>query len=342
MIGMMLLVAISSFAVENTTSTLLQFLNTEHSPVFPLLPGSLPITDNFRPSTAAYAGTVAQLQGTAYVYHKDGTTAYKLKKDLPIFSGDTLVTAEKSSVTLQMTDATALTLAAQTKLIIEKSLPIMKGRDTVLQLFFGRLRAQVKKLAGEYIIRTMTATLSVQESDFAVAVAPAPKKRGQKERVSSGLLTAVLTGGDQSTVEMAGFFGPSMTVKPLSVAGIRTGNRAEQALYVGPTALPLLRKIGLHPEAQLLLPKNVLSKNTLPKNLLPKNFLPKNFPEKPLQTLPREPIAATDPCWNLFIKTPGTEKKQSFKVCGPEAKTPVTPSFKPSVKLPVNLWPRQQ
>ncbi len=176
-LGVTLLLPATSFAVDS--STLLQFLGTEHTPLLPLLPASLPVTESFKPSTAAYAGTVAQLQGTAYVYHKNGTTAYKIKRDLPIFSGDTLVTAEKSSITLQMTDATTLTLAAQTKLVIERSLPIIKVRDTALQLFFGRVRAQVKKLAGEYKIRTTTATLRVQEGDFAAAVAPAPKNKPQ-------------------------------------------------------------------------------------------------------------------------------------------------------------------
>ncbi|MCI5220345.1 MAG: hypothetical protein D3914_14420 [Candidatus Electrothrix sp. LOE2] len=377
--GMMLLLPTSGSAVDS--STLLQFLGTEHTPVLPLLPAALPVADSFKPSTTSYAGTVSQVQGTAYVYHQDGTTAYKLKNDLPLFNGDTLVTEEKSGVTVQMTDETALNLAGHTKLTIDKSLPRIKVRDTVVQLFFGRVRALVKKIAGEYILRTPTAIICVRGTDFAAAVAPAPDNRlpGRKEKkiMSSGLLTAVLTGGDQSSVEFAGFFGPSITVKPLSVAAIRTGEQAGQAVYVGPAAVSLLRKIGPPPEAGLIPPKNVLPenflsknsqlknvlpenflpknsqlKNVLPenflpknsqlKNVLPKNFLPKNFPEKPLQKLPRKPVATAGTCRDLFINIPGAKEKQSFKVCGPGTKTPGKPPVTPPVTLPVNLWPGRQ
>jgi hypothetical protein len=321
--GMMLLLPTSGSAVDS--STLLQFLGTEHTPVLPLLPAALPVADSFKPSTTSYAGTVSQVQGTAYVYHQDGTTAYKLKNDLPLFNGDTLVTEEKSGVTVQMTDETTLNLAGHTKLTIDKSLPRIKVRDTVVQLFFGRVRALVKKIAGEYILRTPTAIICVRGTDFAAAVAPAPDNRlpGRKEKeiMSSGLLTAVLTGGDQSSVEFAGFFGPSITVKPLSVAAIRSGEQAGQAVYVGPAAVSLLRKIGTPPEAGLILPKNFLpknfqpnqpknvlpenflSKNSLPKNLLPENFLSKNSqPNQPKNVLPENFLSKNSLPKNLLPK----------------------------------------
>ncbi len=243
--GMIIFFSTTSFALANGTSTLLQFLDTEYTPVFPLLPRSLSIAGSFKPSTTSFAGTVAQLQGTAYVYHKNGTEAYSLKIDLPIFSGDTLITGKDSQVTFNMSDDSTLILTAQSKLVIEKSLPMKKVRDTALHLFFGRVRSLVKKMTGKYIIKTPTGNIGVRGTDFAVAVAPAPKNRlsGWKKKAPTGLLTAVLTGGNQSTVELAGLFGPSIIVKPFSAAGVRSGSRAEQVVYVGPAAVPLLQKI---------------------------------------------------------------------------------------------------
>jgi hypothetical protein len=283
--GMMILLPTTGFAVDSSTRTLLQFLETEPTPRFPLLPPSLSITDSFKPSATSYAGTIVQLKGTAYIYHKEGTSAYKVRKDLPVFNGDTLVTAQNSRVTLQMSDDTTLVLTAQTKLLIEKSLPRMKARDTVLQLFFGRIRALVKKLSGEYTIKTTNSSVGVRGTDFAVAVAPTSKNRpldGGK-KVTTGFLTAVLTGGHQSTVELNGLFGPSVTVKPFSVARVPSENRAEQAVYIGPSAVALLEQIA--PQQH--------------------------------EVLPTVSVAS---CWMVSVKILGTEKKKYFKVCKPGQK----------------------
>jgi hypothetical protein len=203
-----------------------------------------------------------------------------------------------------MSDDTTLILTAQTKLLIEKSLPRMKARDTVLQLFFGKIRALVKKISGEYTVKTKNSSIGVRGTDFAVAVAPTPKNRplGGKKKVTTGFLTAVLTGGHQSTVELNGLFGPPVTVKPFSVAGVPSGNRAEQAVYIGPAAVSLLERIA--PQQHEVLP--TVSKR-------------------------KSPSQGAEPCWMLSVKILGTERKGYFKVCKPVQK----PVEKPIIKL----WP---
>ena len=210
------------------TNTLLDFLKTEHTPSLPLLADSLTITNTFKPSTNPFAGTVSGVRGTAYVYHKNENIAYTIKKDHPVFSGDTLITAKNASVTLHLSDDSVLIIMAQSKLLIDKSLPRMKVRDTTMQLFFGTIRSLVKKISGEYTVKTPTTTLGVRGTDFAVLVAPDPKGSLPKwgKKVPTGLLTAILTGGKQSTVEMTGSFGPSVMVKPLSVAAVRIDRKS--------------------------------------------------------------------------------------------------------------------
>ncbi|MCI5165206.1 MAG: hypothetical protein D3903_03740 [Candidatus Electrothrix sp. GM3_4] len=322
--GMMFLFPTISFSSDSSTDTgeadtLLQFLETEHIPLFSLLPPSLPIAESFKPSATSYAGTLVQLEGTAYIYHKNGTSAYKARKDLPVFNGDTLVTAKNSKVTLQMSDNSTLILTAQTKLLIDSSLPRIKARDTVLQLFFGRVRALVKRLAGEYTIRTANASIGVRGTDFAVAVAPDPKKRtlSGKEKISTGFLTAVLTGGHHSTVKLAGLSGPPVMVRPFSASGVFSGNRAEQAVYIGPAVVSLLERIAPQQQQEVLPPSE-------------------KFPLKPSLKFSQRSSQSVniDPCWTLFVKILGTEKKKYFKVCKP-TQEPVQKTTQKIIQKPI-------
>ncbi|MCI5132281.1 MAG: hypothetical protein D3904_12360, partial [Candidatus Electrothrix sp. EH2] len=252
----MLLLSPGAFAADS--NVLLQFIKTEYTPVHPLLPTSLPLADSFKPGNQPFAGTITSFYGTAYVYHENVTIVYKIKENFPVFNGDTLITGEQSRIVIQMSDESILTLTSQTKLTIDRSLPRMKVRDTVLQLFLGKVRALVKKLAGEYTIRTPTGSIGVRGTDFAIAVAPVPlpssSRPGWKKKTTAGMLTTVLTGKSPSIVELAGQLGPSVTIGPLSASGVRTGGKAEEPVYVGPAALTLLEKIAARPEPPSLAP----------------------------------------------------------------------------------------
>ncbi len=102
------------------------------------------------------------------------------------------------------------------------------------------------------------------------------------------LLTAVLTGGNPSTVELAGFFGPSIRVKPFSAARVRSGSLAEQAVHVGPDAIPLLQRIAPAPQT---------------------GFRP-SLPKKPAPAV--APVTA--PCWPF---SNNVEELKYFKMCKP-------------------------
>ena len=310
------------------SSVLLQFMGKEYTPVFSLLPNSLPIEESFRPSThQPFAGTVASLSGKAYVYHKNEDMIYTIKKDNPVFNGDTLVTGEKSRVVLEMSDESILTLTSQTKLTIDKSLPRMKVRDTALQLFFGRVRALVKKLAGEYTVRTPTGSIGVRGTDFAVAVAPVPLNRtqGGEKNLPIGFLTAVLTGDHQSTVELAGSRGPSVLITPLSASGVRTGSKAEPPVYVGAAALTLLNKISAEPGATPTQKRPALPPPSLPKISMQSGKVPalpkislniRKQPAAPKKSAPKSVpkyAPASGPCWPLD-STPN-KGLQYFRVC---------------------------
>jgi hypothetical protein len=149
----------------------------------------------------------------------------------------------------------------------------MTVRDTSLRLFFGKIRSLVKKITGEYTVTTPTSSIGVRGTDFVVAVAP--------------LRTAVLTGRNQSAVELAGRYGPSIMANALSAAGVRQGSPATPAVYLGTLASELLRQIAPTEE------------------------------EVPHQ-------AVHNRCWNFSVKIPangsGLAKKEILRACLPMQK----------------------
>jgi hypothetical protein len=286
-IAVIIIFPVTAHSFERASDPLVNFLKKEHKPLVSLLPEHITLTGKFRPSTQPFAGTVVNVQGTGYVYHKNEDTAYVIAKDHPIFSGDTLITDENSRVTLHLADDSTAILTAQSKLLIKKSLPRVKIRDTALHLFFGKVRSLVKKITGEYSIKTPTASLGVRGTDFIVAVGPASSlndAQGWKKK-RANLLTAVLTGGKQSTVELAGLYGPPIQVKPFSAAAVATGERAQQVVPVGFIAPFLLQKIAPYGEETL-----------------------------------QEEKKSHGPCWTFSVNSGGVGKKEYFEVCTPTKK----------------------
>ncbi len=188
-----------------------------------------------RPRRGEPVGTVQTIQGTVLIIPKNGCNAVRLQKSLPlsVFQGDTLITSEKSRITLLMRDSSRLTLTAQSKMIIDQAVydPASRRRNTSLRLLLGRLRAVVAKMTNRnsYIIETSAATAGVRGTDFAVA--------------ASRTQTTVLTGGGNSTVELTDRHGGSVTVGPLSAAGAKAACPVCPPTHVGRRALTVLHQI---------------------------------------------------------------------------------------------------
>ncbi|WP_420208806.1 FecR family protein [Candidatus Electronema sp. JC] len=208
---------------------LLQVLTAEVQPAESLLLAA-PETDCQTPTRdrGPAVGTVQTVQGTALIISADGCNASRLRKSLPlpVFTGDTLVTAAKSRVTLLMRDQSRLTLAGQSRMIIDKAVydPAASRRDTRLRLILGRLRAVVAKMTEKnlYRIQTPAATAGVRGTDFALAVSPE--------------LTVLLTGGGSSAVELTDRNGGTTAVGPLSAAcpvcpPAHVGKKAQAVLH---------------------------------------------------------------------------------------------------------------
>lgn len=247
--GLLLSSPTAGYAGENCPSAveLLDFAKTESAaPSASLLPASAKMAEGFQPGAGSPAGKVQTVQGTVLVIHKESSDAYGLKKDAEVFNGDTLVTEKNSRITLQMKDKSMVTLTAQSKMVIDRSVYNHEAdrRDTKLQLLLGRLRTIVSKVTGEssYLIKTPTAVAGARGTDFGLAVAPAPQ-------APSSLMTVLVTGGGNSTVQLTDEAGGSVTVGPLSVTGAVAACPVCPPVQVGQSAVNTLNAIA--PELDL-------------------------------------------------------------------------------------------
>ncbi|WP_417910031.1 FecR family protein [Candidatus Electronema sp. PJ] len=225
-------------ALQLSEQELLDFFKTET-----VLPESADAAQGRAQGRGAEAGKVQVMQGTMLVIPQGGSGAYQLQQCLPsvpVYNGDTLITAKDTRAKLLMKDKSILILAAQSKMVIDQAAYSSDEdhRDTQLQLLLGKLRAVVSKMTGDssFRIKTPTAVAGVRGTDFALAVGPSPHS-------STSLMTALVTGGGNSTVVLTGTAGGAVTVGPMSAASAAADQQASPSFQLGQTAWHVLHRI---------------------------------------------------------------------------------------------------
>ena len=162
----------NSQAQDSQTEELLEFLQEESKPAKSLLPPDVEKAPGFSPGQGDPVGEIQLTQGTVLVFHQGEKKAYTLKKGLKVYKEDTFITEAKSRMNLLLYDKSVLALAAQSKLVLNRSLydPKEDSRDTEMQLLFGRVRCVVKKISTDpnYKVTTPTAVAGVRGTDFAM------------------------------------------------------------------------------------------------------------------------------------------------------------------------------
>lgn len=146
-------------------------------PAKPLLAPDIQVKPEFVKGKGALIGHVQKIQGKVYVIHKGEKVAYVLKKKLPLFTGDTLITEKRSRVNAAMNDKSVFALAPLSKLVIDKSVydAEKNTRNSLMSVLWGQVRFIVDKVAGKpnFTVKTKTAVCGVRGSDFAISVGPA-------------------------------------------------------------------------------------------------------------------------------------------------------------------------
>jgi hypothetical protein len=146
------------------------------SPSSDLLPAGLVMEDVFKPGLGAPVGKVEVVEGQVVVIHAGVLRGYLAEKDLPIFTGDTMITLDTGRMRFKLNDGSTLTLASETKLVINRSIydPAKKSRSSYISMSLGKARFWVTKLAdfkrSVFKVKTPTAVCGVRGSDFVTFV----------------------------------------------------------------------------------------------------------------------------------------------------------------------------
>jgi hypothetical protein len=113
-----------------------------------LLPAGLTMEDVFKPGVGTPVGKMELAHGEVVIIHADELRGYQARKDLPLFTGDTIVTLETGRAKFKLNDESTMTLAPETKLVINRSVydPAKKSRSSYLGMSTGKARFWVKKL----------------------------------------------------------------------------------------------------------------------------------------------------------------------------------------------------
>lgn len=232
------------------------------SPVEALLPAGATLIDVYEPGTGPAIGVVDIVQGkTTLIYRSSTNRAYKGKKGLALYAGDTLITGEKGRMQASLNDKSSLVVSPYSKLEINESVydPDGDSRRSRLSLLFGKAKFLVSKLIGgrerDYVVNTPTAVLGVRGTEFAVAVVPqseftaqgAPESRilawirdmvsvSEAFAQNNGLVTTALT-GPESSLYFGGTSGSEVSLEENSVSYVSTGFQASAPMAVTPALI---------------------------------------------------------------------------------------------------------
>jgi len=132
------------------------------------------IIDKYKPGFGKPIGKIADTQGDAAIIHADSETAYRTKKELLLYMGDTIVTLKTGFVSIKLIDESTLSLTSNTKITIDRTVYTPKSghRSGFLSIAFGKARFWIKKFSdfktNEFKVKSKTAVVGVRGSDFVV------------------------------------------------------------------------------------------------------------------------------------------------------------------------------
>lgn len=137
-----------------------------------LLPEGLIMENIFKPGYGLPLGRVVLVQGKVVIMHAEMSRGYWAKKDLLLFKGDIIVTQKKGRIRLQLNDESIITMASNTKMVINRSVydRVKKSRFSFLRLTLGKARFWVRKLVdlrrSEFKVKSPTAIVGVRGSGW--------------------------------------------------------------------------------------------------------------------------------------------------------------------------------
>ena len=230
---------------EEAGDKMAEIFKKDIKPPVDLLPVGVEVVDGFEPGKGAPIGSVKNTVGKVLVVHQGAKKAYVLQKGISLFTGDTLITGEESSLSSSLNDKSEFALAPYSKIVLDKSFydPDKNARDSLLRLMFGKARFIVtmlgKKAQANYRVNTPTAVVGVRGSDFALSVVPVEalsvswwdriKKMsliGTAHAAAGPTLATTVVTGKETAISFAGNVGPTQMLGPLNISQAIAGMAA--------------------------------------------------------------------------------------------------------------------
>jgi hypothetical protein len=115
-----------------------------------LLPAGLVMEEVFKPGPGSPVGKIETVEGQVIIIHAGVLSGYLAEKDLPLFTGDTIVALESGRISFKLNDGSTLALASETKLVMNRNVfdQAKKSRVSFLSMSLGKARFLVNKIAG--------------------------------------------------------------------------------------------------------------------------------------------------------------------------------------------------
>jgi len=127
------------------------------------------------------AGSVSSITGDVHIERAGTTVPATLAMGLT--TGDRVVTASNSRITITLTDNSKLELDESTSVVIDQQLVTANSRTTKLSLFNGLLRSLVSHTSGttKFQVYTPNAVASARGTDFDTSTGTKPPSTTSKE-----------------------------------------------------------------------------------------------------------------------------------------------------------------
>ncbi|QTA80517.1 FecR domain-containing protein [Desulfonema limicola] len=130
--------------------------------------------ETYQPGYGTPVGKINLIQGNAVIIHSDDTNRYAVKQDIPVFKKDTVITLDKSRLSLELIDESIIIMGSNSKMKLTQTLfdKQAKIRTSLINMALGKARFIVQKLKdfneSNFTIKTKTAVVGVRGSDFII------------------------------------------------------------------------------------------------------------------------------------------------------------------------------
>ncbi len=141
-----------------------------------VIPDNLTIESTYRPGPGQSVGIAKLVRGKVVLQHEKESHGYLVGNGMNLYNGDTLYTANDGRLELTLNDGSNLMLAADTQLVIDKSIfdPGSKSRLSFFRMVAGKARFMVKKMVdyqhSQFNVKTDSSVVGVRGSDFILEI----------------------------------------------------------------------------------------------------------------------------------------------------------------------------